>query len=120
METKEKTLYQLKKERSAISEQIHNLEIKELEEKNASLVGCYFKKENRYSQEVGGTWFIYRYVERLEGGRPHGLQFQTDCYGRIEIEPDTNLFSFDGSEQIDQIEFNQAYAAMFTTVQGLY
>lgn len=112
-----KTKEQLERAIAPLKEQLDRLRDAERRAESKKLVGRYFKYRNCYScpEKESDYWWLYVKVT----GADASFQFQTDRYGRVEIEPD-HYFNYSGQYvEITAKEFNAAWGALLKRVAGL-
>lgn len=111
-----------KKERARLSKIIHDAEDRRIEEENQKLLGRFFKYSNSYSCPEGpqDRWWLYAHVIGATGGTVEMERFQTDKYGKIEVEPRYTGFGFlSGYEEITEAEYRKALAKVKERVASL-
>jgi len=83
---KKRTAKQLEKVIQKAREELYEIEKKQTQKRNAALVGKCFKFLNSYG---GGNdeWWTHEKVLGAEGMMLLVFRFETDCYGKISIEP---------------------------------
>lgn len=116
METK--TIGQLRKEANAIYSVIREMEKAEFEEEATKALGRYFTKPNSYGS--GPKWVVYFLPVSVKDLSIVGMSFQTDCFGRIEVEPQhCHIGDMEGWKEITQEEFEDAYSELAATILHL-
>lgn len=101
------------------------LEAKQRADENVKLIGKCFKYRNSYSCPNGDAnkWWLYVKVTKVTSrGEMNAFQFQTDIYGKLEIEADHRVpLSFSGGYMpITAGEFNKAWRAVQKRVAGFH
>ena len=104
-------LEELRKQLVVLNGRIWNLEDAKRAEENANLEGKCFRYRNCYScpKDESEYWWLYRRVTSVgKDGRMQVFQFQTDQYGKTEIEFDKATSSSLG-EPITLKQFRHAF-----------
>jgi hypothetical protein len=112
----------LNAERARISNRIWAIEGKQRAAEHAKLLGKCFKYRNSYggSSEADG-WWLYVKVTKIDArGEMKAFQFQTDKYGKLEIEANYRIPSSlsSGYTPITAGEFSKAWRAVQKRVAG--
>ena len=82
-------LDELRKQAAAITQRIYSLEDQARSDANKGLAGKCFRYRNSYScpKDDSERWWLYRRVTSVgKDGHLQVFQFQTDQYGKTEIE----------------------------------
>ena len=78
---------------SKARDELNKLEAQQLKKENKEFLGKCFKYDNCYSMaKPNEHWWDYAKVTKLTNGSCHGIKFETDCNGKIEIESDCFLW----------------------------
>ncbi|MDD5358353.1 MAG: hypothetical protein PHX80_04350 [Candidatus Nanoarchaeia archaeon] len=77
--------------------ELSKLEDKETEKRNSKLIGKYYKYRTCYSfpNDESDYWYIYMLVVKSKGASLYGWRFETDKYGKIEIDFCCELNGYD-------------------------
>lgn len=122
--TRKQELERLIQSRDAAQVELWEIEKQEAEERNRSLIGKCFKYRNSYScpQEDKDYWWMYMKVSGVSGTSLRVWRFQTDKYGKVDIEPDT-MFSQEmihiGRHEIPLAEFDAAWREIMERLERL-
>ena len=128
-----KTTLLPKKELQRQLNEIAEKELKDLIDKHypkfKELEGKYFKSTNSYGG--GKSWWVYTkitsikredvYDTRGNGPACHftGWSFQTDSYGKIEVETQTKGHIHYIGNQITEVEFKSAWKKVIEKIESL-
>lgn len=100
----------LRRQRRALDEKIFAEDQIRADKHNAKLVGKCFLYMNSYGGSYGEPWPLYQKVLSAEEGGVTLFQFETDCDGKITIEPACRRFGIATlGESISENEFDAAY-----------
>lgn len=112
----------LNEERNECLNKIDELKDEELLPKlKEKILGKCFCDENRYSTDE--RWSVYYYVKSLESSRyARVISFQTDCYGKLEIEDDKqyHVSLLDDSEEIPREIFEKEFKSQIDKMTVLF
>lgn len=94
-----KKLNELTEQMNLLKEEINAIKQQELHEKNLWYVGKSFVFTNSYScpQTDDDYWSVYTHISSCVDGYLYGTMFQTDKYGKFEIEFETQIYHIDES-----------------------
>ena len=106
--------FEIRQQIAALQEELNPLEVKERQEKNASVVGRYFKYHNSYGS--GEDW--WKYLKIVSEGEywPIGIAFQHTSRDSVEIETDKTVTSIGGWEEISQAEYENAWQGLMKQI----
>ena len=114
-------LEKLEADRVRINYRIWGIQAKRRAEENRPLLGKCFKYRNSYGGDREKWWLYIKVTKVSARGEMSGLQFQTDCHNKLEIEfahrIPINLSG--GYVPITQGEFNRALRAVQKRVARL-
>ena len=97
--------------------ELHAIEDQKRLSENLLLVGKCYKVKNSYGS--GDSWWLYRKVVSLsEHYNLNTLEFQTDIYGKIQIEESDAYNLYDGHIEISQEEFYNAWKDLDKTIDN--
>lgn len=102
--------------------ELHEIQAREAEERNRQLVGKCFIYRNCYSCPEGPQdyWWLYVRVIGVSDASLQVLQFQTDKYGKVEIEPAQLCGQLgSGHQEIPREEFDKAWEMTLKALQRL-
>lgn len=105
------TLKQLRHQRARLQKQIDAIETAKERRTCMPLVGKCFRFENSYGCDKRKWWLYAKVLRADEDAWLITLQFQTDCTGRVTLEPEVtqrphHLLTF---QEISDEEFEQAF-----------
>ena len=97
------------------------IEDEERKAENQKYVGKFFKFRNCYScPEENGYWWLYIAITGMdEFGTLMAWNFQTDIYGKSEIEKETVFYNSKDHIEISEIEFREAYSVFVKELNKL-
>ena len=102
--------------------ELDEIHARERDEQNQCLIGMCFKYRNCYSrpETPDDYWWLYARVIGVEDGCLRVWTFQTDKYGKVEIEPSTLRGKLgSGYEEIGAVEFGAAWQAALEKLERL-
>lgn len=105
--------------------ELWRIEAQEAEDRNRALIGKCYKYRTSYSlpKEDADYWWLYIKVTGVKGASMRIWRFDTDKYGKIQIEPDGMLayenMQFGGYHEIPEAEFNAAWQATMEKLERL-
>lgn len=110
----------LEAQAAAIHEKLSHIRDKEQREESQKMVGRYFKYRNCYScpQEPSDYWWLYVKVTGMGDYHAKAIRFQTDKYGKMDVET-TTFFNSGGYVEIDAKEYNAAWRKFQKQIAGL-
>lgn len=86
---------------------------------NKKLIGKCFKYRNRYSPD--SAWWLYAKVIAATESDFKVLQFQTDCYGKVNAEITHSYIHLgDGHIPISTRQFNSAWKQTLARLDRMY
>jgi len=112
-------LKELKAEARRIGEQIDEIETAARRETNNKKVGRYFKTRNSYScpEKPSDYWWLYAKCTRMnDDGFLYAFNFQTDRYGKMEVEPDRHSYHMQDYSPCSKAEFKRAWRKFQTNI----
>jgi hypothetical protein len=104
--------------------ELWRIESQETEDRNRALIGKCFKYRTSYSlpKQPEDYWWMYLKILGVDGTSLRIWRFDTDKYGKIQIEPDSRLahqcLSI-GYHEIPPAEFNAAWQATMERLEKL-
>lgn len=104
--------------------ELWRIEAQEVEDRNRALIGKCFKYRNSYScpRSDEDYWWMYLKVLGASGTSLQIWCFDTDKYGKIQIEPDSRIAHECiqiGYHEIPLSEFNAAWQATMEKLEKL-
>lgn len=102
--------------------ELQEIQAREAEERNRQLVGKCFIYQNCYSCPEGPQdyWWLYVRVIGVDGESLRTWSFQTDKYGKVEIEPSRLCGQLGSSHrEISREEFDKAWQITLNALQRL-
>jgi hypothetical protein len=113
---KRKSEDELKKIIAEARNQLDTIESKRIGAINKRLLGKCYRFRNSYSSD--SKWWLYLKCVSVNGRELTTIQFEKDCYGKIEITQEKFRFSLsDSYQEITQDHFEQAWKELFIEVQ---
>src|SRR5581483_1710586 len=94
----------------AVGEKIDAIKTKERKAANQKKVGRYYKTRNSYScpENPSDYWWLYAKCTRMDNeGFLYAFKFQTDKYGKIEIESDAHSYHMQHYDPCTKAEFDK-------------
>lgn len=104
-----------------IRAELCEIEREENEAENSALLGRCFKYRNSYSlpQSDDDRWWIYRKVTALDDGMPVFFSFQTDIYGKSEVEKKESFGSVKDWQEIPESELQDAWGDLLQRLSSI-
>ena len=113
-------LEELQDERTRLNIHIWEIERRESDKRNATLIGKCFRYSNSFGS--GESWWLYVKIIGAVDGNLISRRFQTDCRGRMEVEPEhttfTDLLNAD-YEEISSKDFDTAWIDFKATIKDI-
>ncbi len=118
MEIGDHMLKELQDEKARISSQIGEIEKQRRNERNVALIGKCFQYRNSLGSSTE-DWWLYAKIIRAEDGNLIAHRFQTDCHGRMEVDPEHTIWDdlSAGYEEIPSEDFNAAWAGLKAAIE---
>ena len=116
------SLESLKENARRLANAIGDIEDADRRKANAKKVGKFYKTRNNYSvpKKASDYWWQYERVIRMdETGFLYTLCFQTDCHGKVFIEPERYAYHMQYGTPISAREFGKAWDALVKSISDM-
>lgn len=119
METQKENAQEIRNKISELQNQLYVIEASEKKAKAKKLVGKCFKFRNSYSSDK--PWWLYiKIVGFTESGNLICFEFQTNCYGKAEVETTTMFGNLhEGYIEIKESEFYKEYQKLLKRLDSM-